>query len=236
MSNPTYPGGELELFAKATHWKKYWTARLRPYLRGAILEVGAGIGSNTLLLANGRQERWVCLEPDPNLVAKLIRRLKDGAHSQGCEVRSGTLEALAPDERFDTILYIDVLEHIADDLGELQRVARHLTVHGRLVVLSPAHSWLFSPFDRAIGHHRRYTRRTLRQLTPTGLTVETSFYLDAVGLLASIANRVLLRQSLPTPGQLAFWDNCLVPCSRILDPLTAHQLGKTVVCVWQRKD
>lgn len=232
---PTYPGGELELFAQALGWKRYWISRLEPYLRGAILEVGAGIGSNTLLACRGTERRWVCLEPDPALAATLRNRVAYSAISHVCEVRCGTIQSLAPEESFDTVLYIDVLEHIEDDQGELRAAAEHLHQGGHLVVLSPAHAALYSPFDQAIGHYRRYTLSTLAELTPPKLRVKRSFYLDSAGLLASAANRLLLRQSMPEPRQLRFWDNCLIPCSRWLDWITGYRLGKSAVCVWERR-
>src|SRR5262249_21436916 len=142
------------------------------------------------------------------------------ANSAKClplEVRTGTLASLDQTEIFNTILYIDVLEHIKDDSAELARAAEHLAPGGHLVVLSPAHSWLFSRFDQAIGHFRRYTAKALEALTPAKLRVVKSYYLDSVGLLASAANRLLLAQSLPTARQIHCWDNFMVPCSRILD-------------------
>ncbi|MEI7733408.1 MAG: class I SAM-dependent methyltransferase [Verrucomicrobiota bacterium] len=234
MSEQTYVGGELALFAHAHRWKAYWISRLRPFLGGAVLEVGAGIGSNTLLLRLGNERRWVCLEPDAQLAAQLKQRIAETPACRNSEVHIGTLESLASTEVFDTILYIDVLEHIEDDCGELRRAARHLAPGGRLVVLSPAHGWLFSPFDKSIGHFRRYTAKMLASLTPPELCLARAFYLDSVGLLASAANRLLLRQSLPTLKQIQVWDRFMIPCSRILDPLTGHRLGKTVVGVWER--
>ena len=232
MDDFNYVGGELETFSRAHHWKSYWASRVRPHIQGRVLEVGAGIGSNTLLLRAGHETSWVCLEPDPRLAATLQRAV--AAAGQGIETRVGTLQDLAEHERFETFLYVDVLEHIEDDRGELQHAAEHLAPGGRVVVLSPAHPWLFSPFDRSIGHFRRYTAGALRALTPGSLRLERVFYLDAVGLLASAANRLLLRQSMPTARQIALWDNCMVPCSRLLDPLTLGRLGKSVVAVWDR--
>jgi SAM-dependent methyltransferase len=236
MNEHTYVGGELELFAHAHHWKRYWISKLRPFIRGAVLEVGAGIGTNTTILRDGTESRWVCLEPDPKLVTELKRKLSDSRASRSSEIVTGTIDALPEQDSFDTILYIDVLEHIPDDRGEIRRAACRLRPNGHLVVLSPAHAWLYSPFDKAIGHCRRYTTRTLCQLTPPDLRAKKSFYLDSVGLLASMANRVLLRQSMPKPGQLGVWDNFMVPCSRLLDPFTAHRIGKSVVCVWERNE
>jgi len=234
MTEHTYPGGELDLFARAQRWKSYWITCVRSFIGGSVLEVGAGTGTNTLLLRNGGQRRWLCLEPDPKLTAVLTGKIAGFANGSKPEVRTGTLTSLTPTELFDTILYIDVLEHIKDDREELQLAAEHLNVGGHLVVLSPAHSWLFSQFDQAIGHFRRYTAKTLEALTPAKLRIVKSFYLDSAGLLASAANRFLLAQSLPTARQIHCWDTFMIPCSRILDPLIANRLGKSVVCVWTR--
>lgn len=238
MSDSAYIGGELELFAKAKHWKAYWSTSIRPWLRGRVLEVGAGIGTNTTFLRSEATPSWTCLEPDPALVETLRQRLtSDGGEErlpQGVQICTGDISTLPPASRFDTILYIDVLEHIAGDAQELARAATFLDSGGRVIVLAPAHNWLFSPFDAAIGHHRRYTTKSLLSLTPTALRPLRAFYLDAVGLLASAANRLMLRQSLPTAGQLRVWDNWMIPASRLLDPLTFHRIGKTAICIWER--
>lgn len=232
MDTREYEGGELELFAHATNWKAYWSSALRGWVRGDVLEVGAGIGTNTELLCAATRGVWTCLEPD----AQLSERAR-AAHAHlgaRCEHVTGTLAGIPEARTFDTILYLDVLEHIADDRGETARAARHLRAGGHLVVLAPAHQALYSPFDRAIGHHRRYDKASLRALAPEGLALERLFYLDCAGLAASLANRVLLRQSLPTLAQVRTWDRCLVPLSRVFDRVLARSAGKTVVGVWRR--
>ncbi len=234
MTHPPYVGGELELFAQADRWKRYWISRLRPYIRGSALEVGAGIGANTRLLRADREQRWVCLEPDSRLAESLRDTVLPEMAGQEIEVRTGTIESLEEKETFDTILYIDVLEHIEDDRGEVCRAAEHLRRGGHLIVLSPAHAWLFSEFDRSIGHYRRYSGEGLAALTPAGLRLAKCFYLDAVGLFASAANRLFLKQSLPNTGQLRLWDNVMVPCSRLIDPIMRYRFGKSVVCIWER--
>src|SRR5437870_9613462 len=106
MSEHTYRGGELELFAEARHWKAYWSSIIHDYIRGDVLEVGAGLGANTLLLRNGAETRWVCLEPDPQLVTAIEQRLAGGAPGGDLEVRRGTTASLGREERFNAILYI----------------------------------------------------------------------------------------------------------------------------------
>ena len=232
----TYIGGELGLFAHAANWKNYWSGNLASHLKGDVLEVGAGVGVNTVLLRRRTQGAWTCLEPDAELVKELRPVLAKNGLESSCRIMTGTIETVSAGEKFDTIIYIDVLEHIPDDGAELARAAARLRPGGKVIVLSPAHQWLFSEFDKSIGHCRRYSRQTLLAASPRGLRSITCFYLDACGMFLSLANRLLLRQRLPTLKQILFWDRVVVPVSRVLDPLLFFRAGKSVVGVWQRKE
>jgi SAM-dependent methyltransferase len=229
-----YEGTELELFAAARNWKSYLRTRIDPYLGREVLEVGAGNGNTTRSLCAGTADRWVCLEPDASLADHLAVAIGDGDLPSCCRAKVGTLADLRTIDRFDTILYIDVLEHIADDRLELARAASRLHSGGHLIVLAPAHEWLFTPFDHAIGHYRRYTRRTLGAASPESLALVKLDYLDSVGMLASLGNRLVLNSAMPSPRQIAVWDRLMVPLSRLTDPLLAHRLGKSVLGVWKR--
>src|SRR5688572_3935566 len=132
-----YVGGELGLFAHATNWKRYWSGKLSGYLTGNVLEVGAGIGTNTALLRPRTQGEWTCLEPDAKLVAELKSVLARNRLDQSCRIITGTVAELPTDEKFDTVIYIDVLEHIPDDGPELARAAERLRPGGKVIVLSP---------------------------------------------------------------------------------------------------
>jgi len=230
-----YVGDELGLFADALRWKDYWSRRIAPWVRGRVLDVGAGIGATARVFAAAPLSGYVALEPDRELAAQMREAAVAGGFPPGFEVRTGFTSELDAGERFDTILYIDVLEHIEGDRAELARAAALLAPEGRIVVLSPAHAFLYSPFDAAIGHVRRYDRRSLRAAVPPGLCVERLEYLDSVGMLASLANRLLLRASMPTAAQIRLWDRGMVPVSRWLDPLTGHLLGKSIVAVLRRE-
>jgi SAM-dependent methyltransferase len=234
MSEFKYVGSELDLFADVWNWKAYWSRQIRPFLRGDILEVGAGIGSNTRFLdPGGGTGRWVCLEPDPELHGLLVKTFAETKPRRAYETVCETVASLT-DQQFDTIIYIDVLEHIDNDREELNQAASHLRPGGHLIVLSPAHQRLFSPFDGAIGHFRRYNRPMLRTISPASLRLERMRYLDCTGLILSAANMLLLRQSIPTKAQLRFWDHWIVPISRVLDKLLLYSVGKTIIAVWRR--
>ncbi len=229
-----YVGDELDLFSGAQNWKRYWSRAIAPHLGRNVLDVGAGIGATARLLAGGDVERWLALEPDPSLAARMSEDRASGRLPAHCEIRVGVVADLAETELFDTALYIDVLEHIDDDRAELQQVSRHLTAGGNLIVLSPAHQWLFTPFDTALGHFRRYSRRTLTEAGPEGMELVRLIYIDAVGVLASAANRMLLKSAHPTRSQIMMWDRLMVPVSRAIDPLTGRKIGKSIIGVWRK--
>lgn len=226
-----YEGAELDLFAHARNWKAYWISRIQAHVGGDVLEVGAGLGANTAALQSPGVRSWTCLEPDPQLAARIQQEIRE---IPGCSVKTGTIESL-PDLLFDSILYIDVLEHVEDDLRETALAAARLRQGGRLIVLSPAHQFLYSPFDRAIGHYRRYDRASLRACQPEACAEARLEYLDAAGMLLSLANRALLRQSMPTLQQIHTWDRLVVPLSRIVDPILGRRVGKSILVVWTRR-
>lgn len=231
---PEYPGNELEIFAHAENWKAYWHQAVHPFLRGDVAEIGAGLGTNTRFLQANTTKRWVCVEPDSECFRVLKAEQAGGVIRAETELVQGTLRSLPANDRFDSIVYIDVVEHIEDDRGEMAAAAARLKPGGALIVLVPAYQALYCEFDRSIGHVRRYNLRMLRAIAPEGCTEVFAGHFDSVGLLASLANRLLLRHDVPSLRQIQAWDRWLVPASRVLDWLTRHTFGRSAVIVWRR--
>ena len=234
MVNTTYIGNELSLFSNAVRWKGYYSKQLGRFIRGRVLEVGAGIGETTgHLMKAGTASAWTCLEPDPALSSIISEKAKSDSLPLMPKIINGTTGNLPEDCKFDTILYIDVIEHIENDATELSRAIKHLNTGGHLIILVPAHNFLFSPFDAAIGHFRRYNRSRLNQAIPKGLSLVYQRYLDSLGMLLSISNKLFLRSKHPTLAQILFWDRFIVPLSRFTDFLFTYRLGKTLIGVWR---
>lgn len=226
----TYIGKELSLFSKAIDWKLYYSQFFKAYLTGDILEVGAGIGSTTATICDGTQQSWTCLEPDP----QIFKNLTSQQLPQCCRLINGTIKNLNPKKKFDAIMYIDVLEHIKDHHAETEKVKMLLKQGGKLIILTPAHQWLYSIFDYNIGHYRRYTKRGLKNIIPPDLKCIKLIYLDSVGITLSIANRLILKQKLPNQAQISFWNNTIIPASKVLDKTTNYTIGKSVLGIWHK--
>ena len=225
-----YSGNELSLFEEAKTWKRYFKKKIQPFIHGDVLEVGAGIGGTTKILNDGSAKKWTMLEPDENMYRYLLK--KTDSFPSNTTIEKGSLADVK--QRFDTILYIDVLEHIKDDAAELARASTHLSSKGCLIVLCPAFNFLFSKFDQAIGHIKRYKKKELKKITPSGMKLISVRYLDSAGFFASAANKFFLHQSYPSLTQIRFWDKCLVSISKITDPLFLYLFGKSILTVWEK--
>ena len=187
-----YVGSELELFSEAVNWKRYLIDCISPHIRGRVLEVGAGIGGNTVLMKKEveRSDSWVCLEPDETQVKIMATQKAPGTLPLKCEITTGTIREIDRQRTFDTIIYIDVLEHIEDDAAEIAYASQLLDSEGKLIILAPAHQFLFNEFDEAVGHFRRYKKTGLKEVKTHELTVKDLRYLDSCGLLLSLANKL----------------------------------------------
>jgi len=235
MPEQIYIGDELEIFAKADNWKNYFSSFISPNLGEKVLEVGAGIGATTEILCNETHKDWLCLEPDVNLLSQVEKKIKEGELPAFCRTKNGLVTDLEKKALFDSIIYIDVLEHIEQDQEELEEASQHLVAGGKLIVLSPAYESLYSPFDKAIGHYRRYDKASISAITPPNCDISRNIYLDSVGVFLSFSNRLLLRQNNPTDQQIQFWDKVIIPISRFLDPVIGYKTGRSILCIWEKE-
>jgi predicted SAM-dependent methyltransferase len=230
-----YIGNELELFQFAVNWKKYFGSYLKPYLIGDVCEVGAGLGGTTKVLINDRVNSWLAVEPDERLASE-IPKLIQGVHDQSrVKVVCGTLSNISPDVRFDAIIYIDVMEHIEFDRQEFELAVQYLKKGGKIIILVPAFNFLYNSFDTAIGHFRRYDKPMLKALNKRAMVTQVSMkYFDSMGFFASVANKVIIKSSAVTRGNVHMWDSFLIPISRVVDPLIFRAFGKTLVGIWEK--
>ena len=234
MDKYTYTGNELDVFAGAANWKKYFTSIFKSYLRGSVLEVGAGIGSKTPYLLNSNISSFTCLEPDRILVSRIEEKVKQHHLPELLGIICGTTSDIPADKQFDAILYIDVIEHIEDDKAELNRARNLLKQGGSLIILVPAFNSLYTEFDKEIGHYRRYVKKTLRPAIPEGFELKKLIYLDSAGFFASLANKLLFSNSKANPKVIKFWDQVLVRFSILADKILFHTFGKSLVGIWQK--
>jgi SAM-dependent methyltransferase len=230
-----YVGSELALFEKAHNWKRYFKNEIIRYLRGNVLEIGAGIGGTTAILCDGTQDSWLCLEPDQELASELQEKISQKRLPSICSARSLYLKDLDIVQYFDAILYMDVIEHIENDKEEIRLAISHLKPNGHLIILVPANQYLYSPFDKKIGHYRRYSKKMLRAAIPSSVSKVSLKYMDSVGYFASLANKIVLRKDIPSEKDIFLWDKFMIPVSKRMDFLLNYSIGKSLLGIWSKK-
>jgi SAM-dependent methyltransferase len=217
---------EFEALKWAQNYRNALVAEFTPHLRGQVFEIGAGIGQMTGLLARTQGvTRVLAVEPDPRLAEIFRQRLPENPLLQG------TAKDLAPDSRCECIVSVNVLEHIQEDLRELEIYARLLRADaGTLCLFVPARPEIYAPLDQDFGHYRRYTRKELRdKLKRSGFEILRINYFNLIGYFAWWFNFRLLGQRHFNVAAVRFFDRMIFPPmhaweSRILRPPIGQSL------------
>lgn len=232
-TNRIYPGIELETMAGAVDYYRWILDWFTPFFGKRVGEVGAGIGSVSKLLLERPLGQLTSFEPSRNLYPRLAQTLRGEPRATPVP---GYFSERDKNERFDSVVYINVLEHIEDDRGDLADVHESLNPGGHLLVFVPALPWLYSEFDRQLEHHRRYSARGLARLAiEVGYEIRLLRYFDLAGILPWFVVCKLLRRA-PSSRSVAIYDKIVVPAMRIAEGILPPPIGKNVLLVAQRID
>jgi len=171
----------LELLSDLYNYNHWIFNKVRPFIRGRVCEVGCGIGNITQFLLNAPSV--VAIEPCPDACRHVRQRFQ--AHLNIRFVQCALADCPSDDVpagQFDTVVCLNVLEHIEDDVDSLIRMRQLCRPRGRVVILVPAHMSIYGQLDRSFHHYRRYNRRSLRAaFTAASLKPQYSTYLNALG-------------------------------------------------------
>ena len=138
------------------------------------------------------------------------------------------------EEKFDTILYMDVIEHIENDIKELDQAISKLNKNGKLVIIVPAFSILFSDFDKSVGHFRRYTKKNFFNYKNSEVKLRNLKYFDSLGFFIFFLSKILkFKGNSKAVFGIKVW-NMLIPISRLIDKIIFHSLGKSLICVYEK--
>jgi SAM-dependent methyltransferase len=213
-------GRTLEVFANTPRLNEWLFSKLSSGVHGEVLEVGSGLGNISRLILP-HVTRLVLTDTEPHY----LRDLKETfAGDDRVEVAAYDLDGPPPPavaaRRYDAIVAVNVIEHIADDRTLVSRLTNLLRPGGRLLIYVPACPIAYGSLDVALGHHRRYTPTTLTAvLQASGLDPGKPRYMNLLGLAGWLVNGRILRRKLLAPGGVALFER-LVPLVRFEDKLT----------------
>ena len=209
----------LDALATAKRFNRWMAATIEPYIGKRVLEAGAGIGNLTRILCP-RRERYIAADIDPEHLARLRARFQHRPHMEvrHCDVANpADFESLAG--TVDSVVCLNVLEHVADEMASLRNIYTALEPGGRAILLVPHGQEIFGSLDTALGHCRRYSRDELqRKLEQTGFRVERILDFNRISRPAWYVNGRIMRRKTIGRIQLGIFDR-LVWLWRRIDSL-----------------
>lgn len=215
----------------ATRYNQWIFSQISPYLRGNTLEIGCGSGNFTALMAP------VCphltaIDVNAEFVEVAIARLRHQSHVKLMVADITTMRHPQQwQQAFDTIILLDVLEHIADDVALLRQLRQWLAPQGRLILKVPALNRLYNSMDEAVGHYRRYTPASLKASLDQGLFENPQlWYFNMAGIPGWWFNGSVLRQQIPSSQQVAWFDRW-VPLFQMLEAKLPCPLGLSMFAI-----
>lgn len=221
----------LAVMAEAPRFNTWMYDTIEPWLGRRILEVGSGIGNMSAELLK-RADHLVVTDLDPWYRGQLAHRFaaRPQVRVEQLELPdAGARDRFAAD-RLDTVVALNVVEHIEDDVAAVRSMGELVVPGGRVVVLVPALPGLYGELDRQLGHYRRYTRRSLGSVfTRAGLRMERLFWFNRVGILGWWFNGRIRRLKQIPLSQLRSFD-ALVPLLR-LEQYLKLPFGQSLIAV-----
>lgn len=239
-SNDTAQSFWLENLKSASHYNRWIFSQILPHLGQAILEIGCGNGNFTELLAQ-QDSDLTAIDLNEKFVDATMNRLrgKSGIKvlvADATQITWTTSQSVFEEKSFDTIILLDVLEHIAADIQLLQHLSHGLRSGGKLIVKVPALNWLYSPMDQAIGHHRRYNKHSLIETFKQAGLADPTFadpivwYFNTVGIPGWWLNGRLLQRTTPPAEQIGWFDRA-VPMLATIESGVSMPIGLSLFAV-----
>lgn len=233
-----YVGKDLEAMSFAVNYHQWILEEFRPFLGKNLVEVGAGSGSFSEMLLGEKPETLAMVEPSEMFVHLRQNVSQIETATQTIFYRAIFAEArgqIINQKRPDSVVYVNVLEHIEDDQAELEMIYDTLENKGRCFIFVPALMALYGEFDRRIGHFRRYDKSEIEgKCQAAGFKILKSKYFDFAGMIPWYIKYKLLQSGSLESGAVALYDKFVVPAMRLAENLIIPPIGKNLLVIGEK--
>ncbi len=234
-----YAGKDLEAMSFASSYHKWILEVFRPHLGARVVEVGAGTGLFSEMLLELQPKSLSLIEPSKRMFDQLHERMRQINPESDVTTYNATFSEVAAevrrDQRPDSVIYVNVLEHIDDDEAELGLVHKTLDKRGRLFIFVPALEWLFGTLDVEVGHFRRYNKRDIEtKCRRAGFKIIQCRYFDLAGVAPWWINYRLLKLHKIQVGAVKLYDRYVVPVSKAFESRVIPPIGKNLLLIAEK--
>jgi SAM-dependent methyltransferase len=215
----------LETLKEADEYYRWLFSRVEPFIKGKVLEIGSGIG-NFAKWAKSSGTEYQVSDTDPFLVDRLQADFP-------IAFQWDIYQPFPRHDLYDTIIILNVIEHLEDDLDALKKIHERLLPGGNLIVMVPAMQFLYGSLDRAFGHFRRYTKTTMgRVMEKASFNITKSEYVNVIGMFGWFVYGKILRTD-HLPQKLCSHFNLVIPLLKLEKPV-AYFTGLSLILVGQK--
>ncbi|MDQ3799093.1 MAG: class I SAM-dependent methyltransferase [Acidobacteriota bacterium] len=233
-----YVGKDLEAMSFAVNYHRWILDEFRQLLGKHVVEVGAGTGSFSEMVLETKPKTMALVEPS-DLYGDLTANVTPNGSGTKIDFYNSIFSAVAAEitakQKPDSIIYVNVLEHIEDDNHELKLIYDSLSDGGRCFLFVPALMALYGEFDRKLGHFRRYTKKELEQkCQAAGFKILKSKYFDFAGVVPWYVNYRLLKSESLGGGAVSLYDKAVVPVFRKIESMVNVPVGKNILLIGEK--
>lgn len=229
----------LDILSEANHFNQWMFETIKDYVKGSVIEIGSGIGNISEYILKNFDEVFLT---DYDLKYCDLLTKKFGSHKNLKGVAQ--MDLVDPDfdtkysslfNSFDTLIVLNVIEHIKDDSLAIQNCKKLLRHNANLIVLVPAYQWLYNRLDTNLGHFKRYSRAGLRDVVKKNFEIVRVFNFN-IGAVPGwfFSGRILRKETIPS-GQVSLV-NKIVPVLKMADKIVGNKVGLSVIAVGRNND
>ena len=222
----------LEIMSKATNYNKWIFNNIKPYIGKEILEIGGGIGNMTRFFIN--QKLVVSTDIAEYNINKLKTNFKNRKNFFPVKTDISQTTTSLKKFSFDTIICINVLEHIKNDFDALRNMHSVLNKKGKLILVVPAFSFLYGTIDKADNHYRRYNKKTtLKKIKKAGFKIVKYFYMNIPGFFGWYYHNRMIEAKLHPEEDISFFDK-LVPFFAFFEKIFKPSFGLSLIIIAEK--
>jgi 2-polyprenyl-3-methyl-5-hydroxy-6-metoxy-1,4-benzoquinol methylase len=234
------PIGEhtLEIISGATRFNYWMYSEIKPFLKGNIIEIGSGIGNISKYIIKDKFPITLS-DYNPQYCNQLEKIFSGDPVVQDIL----QIDLLVPHfqdkysmlkEKFDTIILLNVIEHIENDSKAVENCRFMLKPGGHFIALAPAYQWLYCRLDKELGHYRRYSLQKMRDLVQEQLEVINARHFNFLGIFGWFVFGKIFRNK-KLGNEMNSFDH-LVFLARVLDKLTFKRIGLSVIVTGKKEN
>ncbi len=230
MNKTLYSGWELKYFDSATVFREYQYKFIKKHISGKTCEVGPG---NGVICEKYKRkcDNISLFEPSKKQFLILKKKFKN---QKKIKIFNKFFKK-STTKKYNSILYLDVLEHIKYPRKEILKSYKSLKKNGKIIVCLPAFQHLYSQFDKDVGHYKRYSINSfLKEIKNLEFSSIKHYYIDSFGYFISLISKIFSKNYKSNFEKKIFIWNLLVNISKLLDLLCLYKLGKSLIIILKK--